>query len=204
MAIIGINGKMGSRVYDFYKDKYKVIGIDKKAILPIDYYPSLEKCHNQIDIVIDFSDSSAYKELEYALKNNIKVISGTTSYTDDEISSLAKVNTDCFYHSVNFAKGIDVFKKVIKECNKSYSLIDFIEIHQKTKKDAPSGTARMLAKEIDFDENEIQALRINFSRAIHELIFASSNERITIMHEVINPIAFVEGLDDVVKKMIGE
>ena len=28
MAIIGISGKMGSQLYDYFKDKYDIIGID--------------------------------------------------------------------------------------------------------------------------------------------------------------------------------
>ena len=57
----------------------------------------------------------------------------------------------------------------------------------------------MLAKEINFNPKNIQSLRLNNSHAIHELIFASGNERIIVTHEVIGPNVFIDGLDQTLK-----
>lgn len=195
---------MGSRIYEYYKDKFEIIGIDKLKKYNIKYYDDVKELPKNIALVIDFSDASIYSSIEYLLKNNYKVISGTTNYTLEQIESLKNINPCNFYHSFNFSKGINIFKDLIKKCNDEYILIDFVEIHQKSKKDSPSGTARMLAKEIDFDVSKIQSLRINLAKAIHMLIFSSDNERIIISHEVLDPLTFVEGIDLVVKKILGD
>ena len=81
-----------------------------------------------------------------------------------------------------------------------FKILDFVEIHETTKKDAPSGTAKMLAEILGVNESKIQSLRLNYAPATHELIFYSEAERITLKHEIFNKMAFVIGLIEEIKK----
>ncbi|MGM9969143.1 MAG: dihydrodipicolinate reductase C-terminal domain-containing protein [Anaeroplasma sp.] len=201
MAIIGICGKMGNKLYDYYKEQFVIIGIDKlkhKYVSTFDTLKNVEK----FDIVVDFSSTDAIEELKYAILCKKIVISGTTGYKKEDIDYLYSLANGNFYWSCNFAKGITTFMKIIDEIKPSYQLLDFVEIHASTKKDAPSGTAKMLSKHIGLDESKIQSIRLPLAPAIHEIIFSSNNERIIIRHEVIGYNAFIDGLDLKLREMI--
>ncbi len=200
MVIIGINGKMGNKVYEFFKNSYEIIGVDKFPHKFIKTYKTLFDI-KKFDIVVDFSSPSAIDELYYAVELNKIVISGTTGYNDEVIQDL-KSRSNKFYWSCNYAKGIEIFKNIINIIKPYYELKDFIEIHASTKLDAPSGTSKLLAKYLDVDENKIQSIRLPHATAKHEIIFTSNNERITIKHEIINYDAYLEGLKIKLEELI--
>lgn len=200
LAIIGISGKMGSRVYDFYKDKYTIIGIDKIKHKEAITYSTLKELDN-FDVVIDFSSPSTYDEIIYALDNNKIVLSGTTGYDLKRIEEIG-IKYKNFYWSCNYAKGIPLFLEIIKRIMPNYEMFDFVEIHASTKKDSPSGTAKMIAQTMNINEKKIQSLRLEKAPAIHELVFSSNNERIILRHEIISHQAFLEGLDIKLKEML--
>lgn len=203
MAIIGISGKMGTKLYEYFKDKYDIVGIDIINFSKVPSYKSLKDVKENIDIVVDFSNTRAYDELKYAVDNKILTLSGTTGYNEDIIDELTKIGGNKFYWSANYSKGINLFSKLIEMIKKEYSLFDFIEIHASTKKDSPSGTAKMLARELDISYDKIQSLRMHYAPPIHELIFSSKNEQIAIRHEVLNTLAFIEGFETKLNEMLG-
>lgn len=203
MAIIGISGKMGTKLYEYFKDKYDIVGIDIINFSKVPSYKSLKDVKENIDIVVDFSNTRAYDELKYAVDNKILTLSGTTGYNEDIIDELTKIGGNKFYWSANYSKGINLFSKLIEMIKKEYSLFDFIEIHASTKKDSPSGTAKMLARELDISYDKIQSLRMHYAPPIHELIFSSKNEQIVIRHEVLNTLAFIEGFETKLNEMLG-
>lgn len=201
VVIIGINGRIGNMLYDYYKNEFDIIGVDTKAN-GFSSHESIFGINRKIELVIDFSSTSAISNLKYALENGIRVISGTTGYDKTQLDMLNEIGKGKFYYSSNYAKGIKVFTKIIKEINKEYKSFDFIEIHSSKKKDSPSGTAKMVADEMDFDYSKIQSLRLNDSNPIHEILFMDNNEKIKISHEITNPKAFIEGFDEVLRQII--
>lgn len=205
MAIIGICGKMGNRLYDFYKDSYSIIGIDKINHQFVKTYSNIKEVVEPIDIIIDFSSIDCYEMLIYAIEKNIPVLSGTTGYSDeqiDELYELANRYKTLFVWKANYAKGIKLFSELLKICNKEYNILDFVEIHATSKKDSPSGTAKALAKELHIPEDKIQSLRLNLAPAIHEIIFSSDEERIIIRHEILDKKAFINGFDDELRQCL--
>lgn len=132
-------------------------------------------------------------------------MSGTTGYDMkmiEDLYQLAEKNKTSFVWKANYAKGIKLFSKLIQECKDEFDLLDFIEVHATTKKDAPSGTAKVLAKELGIPETKIQSLRINQAPAIHEILFSSADERVILRHEILNKKAFITGFDEELRKMI--
>jgi 4-hydroxy-tetrahydrodipicolinate reductase len=140
-------------------------------------------------------------DLIYALKNNIIVISGTTGYDKFEIEMLKEIGNGNFYYSSNYAKGIKMFTKLVKEITEIYNEFDFVEIHSSKKKDSPSGTAKMIADKLEIDYSLIQSLRLKDANPIHKFIFKDKNEKITIIHEIFNPNAFIDGVDEIIKEI---
>ena len=202
MAIIGINGKMGSKLYEYYKNSFDICGVDLYPKDDVLIYKSLSDIKDKIDVVVDFSDCSLYSGLEYAVDNKILTLSGTTGYEYSQIEKLKAKGDDLFYWSANYSKGISLFTDIIKEVNEKYNLFDFIEIHASTKKDSPSGTAKMLADALNIGYENIQSLRLLHAPAIHQLMFSSNDEMIIIRHEVISSHAFLEGFDTKLKEMM--
>lgn len=204
MAIIGISGRMGRKIYNHFKKRFEIVGVDLICHEECETYSSLSEIPYAIDLVVDFSSPACISELEWAIKNKITTLSGTTGYTDEELEYLEEMGKEDFFWSANYSKGIQLFTKLIKTISKEYDLFDFIEIHASTKKDAPSGTARMLARDLNVDYSKIQSLRLHFAPPIHEIIFSSKNEQISLRHEVTDTTAFLEGFDEKLQEMIGE
>lgn len=206
MGILGICGRMGEKFFQFYKDSFSIIGIDKKKHTTAKTYASIDDVEEELDVLIDFSSPSCKPLLYQAMNKKIPVLSGTTGYEFNEIEELenfAKKHDTIFYWSANYAKGIQLFKKLIEECNQEFEVFDFVEIHAITKKDAPSGTAKMLAKLIGVSDTKIQSLRLHQAPAIHELIFTSEDERVIVRHEVLRTSAFIVGFDDQLREILG-
>lgn len=205
MAIIGICGRMGKQIYEKYKEEFEIVGIDSLNHPLVDTYQSIEEIPFALDVVVDFSSPEAYPLLVESINYKIPVLSGTTGYSFDQIEKLtrlAKAKESCFVWKANYAKGIKLFTKLIADCQKEFKILDFVEIHATTKKDAPSGTAKVLAKTLHIPENKIQSLRINQAPAIHEIIFSSEDERVCLRHEILHKRAFITGFDEELRKIL--
>lgn len=168
-------------------------GIDRNKSFSSKEVKDLKEFEN-VDILVDFSSKDSYPILIEALKSNIKVVSGTTGFSINEIEMLKKTAKDMktsIIWTPNFAKGASYMYKIIKSLNKSFELNDLIEIHKTTKKDAPSGTALEYSKLLEIDSRMIQSVRIKDAIATHEAVFSDVGEKIIIRHEVSSKNAFI-------------
>ena len=202
IVIIGICGKKGTLIYEYLKNSSTIYGIDKKTHKEVPTYTELSLIED-IDLIIDFSSVESFNYLVKGIKRKVPIFSGTTGYTKDKIQELYNLSMEydtIFVWRPNYAKGIKLFSKILKECKEEFKILDFVEIHEKTKKDSPSGTAIMLAEILGIDKGVIQSIRLNFTPAIHELIFYSDSERITLKHEIFDKKAFIIGLMDEIKR----
>ena len=202
IVIIGICGKMGTLIYEYLKNSNTIYGLDIKKHSNVPMFNSIDEIEN-VDIILDFSSTNSYNHLVDGINRGIPVFSGTTGYTEkkiEELYSLAKDNNTIFVWKPNYAKGINLFSRILKEFKDEFKILDFVEIHETTKKDAPSGTSIMLAEILGIDKGKIQSIRLNFTPAIHELIFYSDSERITLRHEIFDKKAFIIGLFEEINK----
>ncbi len=201
VCIVGICGSMGRHIYELLQnnDEYQVIcGIDQKSFEHVKTYISYDELNNnEIDLLIDFSKADfSYQTIKKALKDQIKVISGTTNLKKSEIDELimiAKKNRVGFIHTPNFAKGASLMYKLINDYKDYFSSHDLIEIHKKRKIDKPSGTAKEYAINLDKNIENIQVLRLDNTNTTHQVIFSNQDERFTITHEILNQEAFDKG-----------
>ena len=79
-----------------------------------------------------------------------------------------------------------------------------VESHDVSKLDAPSGTALMLGDLLGIDKKDIKSLRVHEVTPTHLIIFSNKNEKIMMIHQILNRKAFVDGFIDIFYKLVGD
>ena len=223
IAIVGY-GKMGRIIRDLASE----YGIEISAIID----PMAEgkeitsrtlSCEvlSTADAAVDFSSPSAVAEnIRIYAENGIPAVIGTTGWLDllPEIRKTVCCNNARLIYSGNFSIGVALFLKLVERAGElinplSSFDISINEIHHREKKDAPSGTAKLLyevmAEEIDgveavYDRSSlhekrkhesigIQAMRGGTIFGEHTVMFAGNDEIIEIKHTALSKEVFVQG-----------
>ena len=221
----GFCGKMGQTIYNLTKTMQDVVvteGVDRPEAVA--EYPNCEvKLYDNIndsencDVVIDFSHPNALKSvLDFCKKNNKPAVLATTGYSevdDKMIEDYARFVP--IFKSSNMSEGVSVMLSLIRKALPMLEDwdIEIVEKHHHHKKDAPSGTAKMMANEVlDYrtDSNlvygrnpespkrektdiGISAIRGGGCAGEHEIGFYSESEIITIKHEAFSKDIFAKG-----------
>ena len=223
VLICGALGRMGKNVLNALNSSNKLIakcGVDLVEDLsnpdfPI--YDSIQKINEKIDVIIDFSSPKALDAiLEFALKNNTPAVLCATGYSDEDINKINEASKSvALFRSGNMSLGVNILLDVVTKVAKAlYGFdVEIIEKHHNNKVDAPSGTALMLAdavKQADpnkyytygregivgkRDKNEIgiHALRGGNIVGEHQVIFAGTDETVTISHQATDRAVFAIG-----------
>ena len=223
VLICGALGRMGKNVLNALNSSNKLIakcGVDLVEDLsnpdfPI--YDSIQKINEKIDVIIDFSSPKALDAiLEFALKNNTPAVLCATGYSDEDINKINEASKNvALFRSGNMSLGVNILLDVVTKVAKAlYGFdVEIIEKHHNNKVDAPSGTALMLAdavKQADpnkyytygregivgkRDKNEIgiHALRGGNIVGEHQVIFAGTDETVTISHQATDRAVFAIG-----------
>jgi len=206
VAIIGY-GNMGKEIEKVLVSRgheiSKVIDIENKNEDFID-----------IEIAIIFSTpSSAVQNIKKCLINDIPVVCGTTGWLDnyEEIKMLCKKSNGTFLFSPNFSIGVNLFFKLNKYLSEIMSgfsdySVKMKEIHHTKKIDKPSGTAIKLADPIvnnlslngwslkkDKNKLEIQCERKDDVKGLHNVIYESEIDSISISHDAKSRKGFALG-----------
>ena len=181
-------------------------------------YESIFDFSGKADAIIDFSHHSALPSLlDYAKKTNTPLVIATTGHTPEELEMMKKASEEvAIFFSGNFSIGINLICALAKQAAKTLGLdfdVEIIEKHHNKKLDAPSGTALMLANSIAEEREEtelvydrhsvrrareqkeigIHAVRGGTIVGEHEVIFAGTNEIVTISHSAASREIFATG-----------
>lgn len=227
----GANGNMGKAFceYIYENSKYSknssnfnlLYAIDKDNL---DLYNKIE---HKPDVIIDFSTAKAtFLALDYAIQNLVPIVIATTGFCDDEENKITEYSEAIpIFKSSNMSQGIHIFSniasKLAKKLNDANQNIDIeiIEKHHRNKIDAPSGTALMIADNINkalnnqyeyvFDKsikktkpdkkqksyNEIGFSSIRGGNLVgeHTVIFLGENETIELTHTAYSRSIYIEG-----------
>ena len=224
IAITGANGKMGRVIANLVaarEDCTVVAGIDLNNVqndsFPVVKYPS--ELAEKPDVIIDFSHPSALPDLlSYCTINNVPRVAATTGYTADEIAKIKKTAEQIpIFFTFNMSLGINLLvelgKRAVNVLGGQYD-IEIVEKHHNQKKDAPSGTAIMIAEalngELDnkmkyvYDRHNVRkareaneigmhAIRGGTIVGEHDIIFAGHDEVITLSHSAGSKEVFANG-----------
>ena len=216
IAIVGAAGRMGRKLCELAE------GTDLEVVSKVDVAEGYDKTWGAgVEGVIDFSYHAAVPAgVEKAAKEGIPYVIGTTGLTADEQKSVdAAAKTIPVVQSGNYSLGVNLLLELVRKAasvlGPDYD-VEITEMHHRHKKDAPSGTALMLAKSvaggrgIDLDANAvygrrgdigerpvgevaIHALRGGSVVGDHTVMFAGELERVELTHKAQDRAAFAAG-----------
>ena len=198
--ILGDNGRLGKLIkneLEKYTNFKYIRGIGKDM--------NIENITEINSVIVDVSQPEGTVKLLTELidkQTYCPLIIGTTGhiYNDTFRLLLEKYSLNApIAICSNFSKGIIQIKKIIDVINKNKWNVSMNEKHHINKKDAPSGTAKMLAKYYGKEEMEIISIREGEIIGEHELILENKNEIIKINHSVKSRNVFAEGCIEWIK-----
>ena len=198
----GCNGNMGKAIIEHVNkmpDFNVLYGIDKDNT---DLYNNITQ---KPDVIIDFSTVSAtFAALNYAVENLIPIVIATTGFSQTDNQKIAEfAEAIPIFKSSNMSYAIHLFTNVASTLAKKLKNadIEIIEKHHRMKKDAPSGTALMLANSIN-KKCGISSIRGGGLVGEHSVLFLGENETIEITHTAYSRNIYVEGALDAARFII--
>jgi 4-hydroxy-tetrahydrodipicolinate reductase len=239
IAIAGAAGRMGRRIaalcseYEgmevtgaFERAGHPELGRDIGTIVGLDPFgveltPGVESILDKADVLIDFTAPEAtLNNMKSAAGTNTSIVIGTTGIDTAGQASIKEMASDvpCVYAG-NMSLGINLLTSIVAQMARSLGDdydVEIIETHHKMKKDAPSGTAFMLAnaaanalgRDIETDgvferhgiigqrgkkEIGVQSIRGGDVVGEHTVMFLGMGECIEISHKVSNRDTFARG-----------
>lgn len=223
ILLCGACGKMGGNVLSLLENDPEataVCGVDlfpKEIGIPV--YTSFADVKEEADVIIDFSSPVNLAErLEYAKKHKLGIVLASTGFTAEDLQLVNDyASSVAIFKTANLSLGVNLMQALIKTAAEvlgdAYD-VEIIERHHNLKKDAPSGTALMLAETVNeaFDgkkrfvngregivgareksEIGIHAVRGGTIVGEHEVMFAGEDEIITISHSARSKRVFAVG-----------
>lgn len=215
----GCNGKMGqaiTRLCSEYENVRISAGVTRnpgRLQNPYPVYGSFKEAAGaEIDVVLDFSNPEILPEaIEYCMDKRTALVVGTTGLSDADHEKLRQASAYIpVFVSANMTFGIsvliDIALRAATNLGKEYD-IEILEKHHNEKKDAPSGTAIMIADELNnhlgssmefvYDRSGAKEKRKNNEIGIsairggtipgeHTVYFAGKDEIIEIKHTALS------------------
>ena len=155
--------------------------------------------------------------MDFAKKNKIPVVIATTGFTDKEMEKIEEISKLLpIFKSANMSYEINLMSKIV--CEIATKLkdadIEIIETHHNRKVDSPSGTALLLANDINnaldnekefiYDRHSkkearkkteigISSIRGGTEVGTHSVIFFENNESFEIKHSCTSRSVFANG-----------
>jgi 4-hydroxy-tetrahydrodipicolinate reductase len=236
IAILGASGRMGRRIAALAIESEQ---FDIVAALESPGHPSIGEDIGQLagvgafgvkvsdslgdaspEVLIDFSlPEGTMAWLEPCRQAGTAMVIGTTGLTESQQASVVDASRSCaIVHAGNYSVGINLLVRLVAEAARvlggEYDC-EIAETHHRFKKDAPSGTAIMLAKSIctatgreygqavtlgrgghcprQAGEIGVHALRVGDTVGEHEVHFGNLGETITLAHSAHTRDTFVRG-----------
>ncbi|MCK9547092.1 MAG: 4-hydroxy-tetrahydrodipicolinate reductase [Sphaerochaeta sp.] len=223
VIIHGCSGRMGAALTEMaaqIPDIEVVAGIDiHPSERPYPIFDTLSSCAVTADVMIDFSSPESLPLwMPEAQKRGLALVIATTGHSPQELAQIDELSQSlAIFRSGNMSLGINLVQQLVKEASKvlgeQYD-VEIIEKHHKEKKDAPSGTALMLAESVN--DGRVEHLQYTWGRhgsdvkrkegelgihsvrggtivGEHEISFYGKDEAITIDHRITSRQVFATG-----------
>lgn len=150
-----------------------------------------------LDAAINFTKPDAvYTTVRLCLEQNVPSIIGTTGLGREELDHLddaAKERSLPIFFAPNFAVGAVVMMRLAAEAGKWLPRAEIVELHDETKVDAPSGTAKATAELLPGNP-AIHSVRLPGLVAHQEVLFGAEGQLLTIRHDAYSREAYVPGV----------
>lgn len=213
IALIGY-GKMGKTIEQIALQRghqiVSIIDINNTADFDSEAFRSA-------DVAIEFTTpATALNNYMRCFAANVPVVSGTTGWLDhlDEVKAKCEQEGKTFFYASNFSVGVNIFfalNRYLAKIMNNFPAYDvrMTEVHHIHKLDAPSGTAITLAECIleHIDRKKrwtletaeqptdlpIHAIREGEVPGIHEIVYESEADTISIKHDAKSRAGFALG-----------
>ena len=234
ILVCGVAGHMGRNICELLKDDAEaaaVCGVDLHT--PENFagnvYRSFDEVNEDVDVVIDFSSPACLEsEMKYCLAHNVPAVIAATGYTKEQLDYIDECSKKvAIFRTANFSVGVNLLVKLVKEAAEFLGEqfdIEIVEKHHNLKKDAPSGTALMLADSANsaFEDKKpyvcgregnvgargreigIHAVRGGTIVGEHEVMFCGEDEIITLSHSARSKKVFAAGAIRAAKWLAGK
>lgn len=198
---------------------------------PYPVFSDIRECTAEADCVIDFSVTAAVDGLlDYCAEKRLPCVLCTTGLSEAQLAKVRETSEKtAILKSANMSLGINLLLKLVK--NAAAALADagfdmeIVEKHHNLKVDAPSGTALALADSINEELNGeytyvydrsarrekrpqkeigISAVRGGTIVGDHDVIFAGTDEVVTLSHRAYSKAAFGRGAVQAAKFLAGK
>lgn len=225
LLINGVGGQMGHALVDALSADdapFAIVGgVDPyaKDVFPFPIFKSANEIDVESDAVIDFSVPQAAEEiLDYCVQKKLPLVICTTALSDTMLQKIELASSSIpVFRSGNMSLGVNLMRNLLKKAREALGDsfdIEIIETHHNRKKDAPSGTALMLAEAIEQaddaqhtyvygrsekdrrrEKGEIGFHSVRGGTVVgeHEVRFLGEDEEITILHRASSKRVFASG-----------
>ena len=229
VAVLGAKGRMGA-------ETVKAISgaSDLALVAQIDLGDSIEQLASSgAQVVVDFTHpDSVMKNLEFAIKNGIHVVVGTTGFDDTKLAEiknwLAKNPQVGAVVAPNFGLGAVLMMQFAAKAAQYFESVEIVELHHPEKADAPSGTASRTAEIITearksakrpvmpdktstglqgargakVGDVPVHSVRLRGLVAHQEVLLGDQGETLSIRHDSIDRSGFMPGVLLAVREVI--
>ncbi len=203
-AIIGY-GKMGREIERVLTGR----GHEVALVIDVDNAGDLNASKMAgVDVAIEFTTpDTALGNIKRCLEIGVPVVCGTTAWTAHlpEVEALCRERGGAFFYASNYSIGVNVvfeLNRRLAEMMNRFAEYDVTveEVHHTQKKDAPSGTAIVLADGIvdaldrkvrwvgatttDPGELEVVSVRRSVAPGTHTVTYESPVDTLTLTHNI--------------------
>ena len=184
--------------------RFSIIGGIGRAPTPALGFPSGDRSLlgaflSQADVLIDFSlPSPALLSAAAAAKARVPVVSGTTAFDPGQMRRLRALSRRVpVFWAPNMSPGMNLLFELARraaEALPGYGTA-IVDVHHSAKKDAPSGSARLLAEGLKAAGARPQtvSLRVGDVAGDHTVVLAGPGERLELTHRAHSREVFARG-----------
>jgi 4-hydroxy-tetrahydrodipicolinate reductase len=166
------------------------------------------------DVAIEFTEpAAAAANVRAAVRAGCPIVSGTTGWTDDlpSVEKVVRESGGALFYAPNFSIGVSVFADLVARAAEAIGRVPgfdahIVETHHAAKKDAPSGTARMLERGASAALGRsvpVTSIRVGSVPGTHEVLFDAPFEQISLTHIARDRRVFADGALAAARWLIG-
>lgn len=204
LALLGY-GKMGKALGELAPLR----GFQVRLVLDIDANRDgrgiTRESFQGVDVALDFTAPDAVlQNVRGVAALGVNLVVGTTGWQDrrEEVRRLVEAAGVGMVYAANFSIGVNLYYRLARAAAEAFAgfpMYDpyLTEAHHKTKRDAPSGTALEIQRQIQPALSgrvvPVTSLRAGYIPGTHELGFDSEADTIVLRHTVRSRQGFAEG-----------
>ena len=214
IAVIG-DGKMGRTIAEMVQQR----GWHLTAMLDQEHNRDgagiTRRALGDPDVAIEFAEpGSAVGNIMACIHEGVPVVVGTTGWYSSlpAIASVVKDEGASVIWAPNFSIGVNLFIELAHHAAEIMARAPefsaaMVETHHSAKKDAPSGTALAIVREMEKSLGKklpVTSVRTGSVPGTHELIFDGPFDQITLRHEARDRRVFADGALRAAQWLIGK